>query len=84
VVAEVRKFTDESDDRILEYCLFWVNSPTVFAYCLHNRFVTHEQHSGDFFKLKNPLHCVRILGLYMDHVTDSQHLSFKQLTAGTE
>jgi hypothetical protein len=36
----------------------------VFAYCLHNRFVTNEQHSGDFFKLKNLLHCARIFGLY--------------------
>jgi hypothetical protein len=65
VLVEVRKFTDELDNRILEYCLFWVSASTVFAYCLHNRFVTHEQHSGDFCKLEmNSLHCARIFGLY--------------------
>jgi hypothetical protein len=43
VVVEFRKFTDELDDRILEYCLFWVSALTVLAYCLHNRFIMHEQ-----------------------------------------
>jgi hypothetical protein len=56
VVVEVRKFTDELDDRILEYCLFLVSAFTVLAYCLHNRFITHEQHSGDFCKLEKSLH----------------------------
>jgi hypothetical protein len=58
VVVEVKKFTDELDDRILEYYLFWVSeSITVFAYCMHNRFITHEQHSCDFCKLEKSLHC---------------------------